>query len=434
MTDTVSARAAVVSTTIPQQIDLVYRDILEELRANGYAVHLVTSRGPHTARLEARVHRIHTVPMQRQISLLSDVACFVAWLRLLRTIRPELVLAGSPKASLLALSAARLIGVRRRAYLLQGLRLEGTTGATRRLLAAAERLASGCADVVIAVSPSLAKLYQRLGLAGSTPVRVPAGGSSHGVDAAYFHPMAADESVRRGLGLDASVPTLCFIGRLTADKGLPTLAQGLRRLATEGLAVQLLVLGKQDERDSQGMLELLRGTGTLVRDVEHVPDVRPYLSLSDALVLPTRREGLPNVVLEAAAMQIPSITTDATGAVDSVVHGETGYVARMDDAADFAAGIRLLLTDQTIRRQMGVAARARAVEQFEPRAVARAIVGLAMGESAPVPGKHRSARPGSAAELLEQGQLKQHRTADAEVRAVPVRRLPAHIGVPSDRR
>jgi glycosyltransferase involved in cell wall biosynthesis len=386
MTDPVGARAAVVSTTIPQQLDLVYRDILEELRANGYAVHAVTSAGRETASLAARVHRIHIVPMRRQISLLSDMACFVTWVRLLRTIRPELVLAGSPKASLLALSAARLTGVGRRAYLLQGLRLEGASGATRRLLAAAERVASDSADVVIAVSPSLAALYERLGLAGSTPVRVPAGGSSHGVDAGHFRPMAADEGLRQGLGLHASVPTLCFIGRLTADKGIPTLAQALRRLATEGLAVQLLVLGKQDERDSPGMLELLRGTGMLVRDVQHVADVRPYLSLSDVLVLPTRREGLPNVVLEAAAMEIPSVTTDAIGAVDSVVHGETGYVAHMDDAADFANGMRLLLSDQTVRRQMGVAARVRVVEQFEPMAVARAIVGLARGERAPVHG------------------------------------------------
>jgi hypothetical protein len=153
MSDPVGARAAVVSTTIPQQVDLVSRDILAELRAHGYAVHAVISSGPETATLDGRVHRIHVVLMRRQISLLSDVACFVAWLRLRRTIQPELVLAGSPKVSLLALTAARLTGVSRRAYLLQALRLGGATGATRRLLAAAERVASGCADVVIAVSP-----------------------------------------------------------------------------------------------------------------------------------------------------------------------------------------------------------------------------------------------------------------------------------------
>jgi len=93
-----------------------------------------------------------------------------------------------------------------------------------------------------------------------------------------------------------------------------------------------------------------------VRVLDHIDDVRPYLALSDLLVLPTKREGLPNVVLEAAAMGKPAVTTTATGAIDSVIDGETGLLVAATDEA-IAEGLARLVGDPEMSGRMGDRAR-----------------------------------------------------------------------------
>jgi len=85
---------------------------------------------------------------------------------------------------------------------------------------------------------------------------------------------------------------------------------------------------------------------------------------------------MPNVVLEAAAMGIPSVTTDATGAVDSVVHEHTGLIVPVGDESALAEAVLRLIQNQASRESMGREARDRVVRDFQPEDVARAIVAL----------------------------------------------------------
>jgi glycosyltransferase involved in cell wall biosynthesis len=372
---------AVVSSTIPVTAASFYRETLEELRVRGYEVHVVTSPGPQAASLADVSHAVHSLPMYRGVSPLKDLVGLVRWIILLLRLRPEVVLGGTPKAGLLSMMAARITGVSQRTYLLQGLRLEGSAGVQRLILALFERIASHCSHRVVAVSPSLAREYERLGLNAGRSVVVPHHGSSHGVDTEHFVPRARDAELAASLDLAAGVPVVVFIGRLTADKGPDTLIRALTSVAERGCSLQLLVLGAQDEPDSQTYLHRLEQLGDRVRVqvLDHIDDVRPYLALSDLLVLPTKREGLPNVVLEAAAMARPAVTTTATGAVDSVIHGVTGLLVGPDDGEGMGRAIELLAGDPSLRDRMGRASRDRVVRDFRPGDVARAIVDQAVG-------------------------------------------------------
>jgi len=181
--------------------------------------------------------------------------------------------------------------------------------------------------------------------------------------------------------MDADVPIVLFIGRLTADKGPDALIGALDLLRLERFRLQLLVLGNQDEEDSTRYRERLQTSPTPVRVLDSVTDVRPYIAAADLLVLPTRREGMPNVVLEAAAMGVPCVTTTATGAVDSVMDDETGILVPPDDPRSLATAMRRLLTDPELRQRMGESARARVVRLFEPDDVAKAVVDIAMNQA-----------------------------------------------------
>ena len=102
-----------------------------------------------------------------------------------------------------------------------------------------------------------------------------------------------------------------------------------------------------------------------VRVLGRVPDVPVLLHAADVLVLPTLREGFPNVVLEAAASGLPVVTTDATGAVDSVVSGVTGYIVGRRDAVGLSAALSRLIRDEPRRALLGRAARRRVEAEFE---------------------------------------------------------------------
>jgi len=372
--------AVVVTTTISRTVDGFYGQIIDEFQSRGYEVHVVTSDGPEVPRLRKRADAVHIIPMERTISPLADLRALWAWVRILRRIRPEVVFGGTPKAALLSMVASRLNRVPRRAYFLQGLRLEGTAGTQRWLLGSMEWLTSSSSHVIVAVSPSLAARYQELHLAAGRPIEVPHHGSSHGVDSDYFSPIPRDTSFIYDLAMDPEVPIVLFIGRLTSDKGPDALIGALDLLRLEGIGLQLLVLGAQDEEDSSQYRERIEASTTPVRVIDHLLDVRPYIAAADLLVLPTRREGMPNVVLEAAAMGVPSVTTTATGAVDSVADGETGILVPPDDPRNLATAIRRLLTDPELHQRMGESARLRAVTFFQPRDVAKAIADIAFCE------------------------------------------------------
>ena len=166
---------------------VLLRGQLAHLRGAGYRVSLVCAPGPGLDQVAEREGvDVYPLPMQREIAPFSDlVSLFRLWRRI-RSLEPDLVNAGTPKAALLGMVTSRLAGVRRRVYLLRGLRLETTTGARRRLLGLVERVTAGCSTRVLAVSPSLAARYLELGLAPAEKVSVLGGGSSNGVDIDRF--------------------------------------------------------------------------------------------------------------------------------------------------------------------------------------------------------------------------------------------------------
>ncbi len=308
-----------------------------------------------------------TVAMRRNPDPLRDVRSLFGMLRAVRAHRPDVIVYATPKASLLAAVAGRLAGVRSRVYNLWGLRLETATGAMFRILWLLEKLTIRLSTEVIANSPSLARRTEELGLAAPGSIQVVGKGSSHGVDVEKFSPLVdhPDVDPRTRAFLDGGEGLVVgFVGRLHVDKGVDTVVEAVQACAARGVRIRLLLIGSDDG--------LLRGSNLrdqaadgVVHLVGGVKDPRPYYAAMDVLVLMSKREGFPNVVLEAAAMGVPAVVSDATGVVDSVVDGETGATVELGRADQLADTLAALAADSARVSTLGRRAREWVGDHFE---------------------------------------------------------------------
>lgn len=370
-----SKPVALVTSTIPITIDKFHRELIRQVQTEGYDVCVVSSPGPELDKLGAQMGvRLRRLPMTRKISPRADVIALLRWLKICLAERPALVISATPKSSLLSLLAAKATQARRRLYYVGGLRLEGEQGKRRQLLRIMEWLTSWASTEVVANSSSLAARYAEQRLAPKRKLRQTRPGSSHGVDTSHFSPRPRDGALADALGVDPSVPVIGFVGRLTHDKGIDCLISAVGLLHADDLTCQLLLVGPQNEPDSAVYLDKLKSTGGRVIAVGPAEDVRPYFALMDVHVLPSLREGFPNVVLEASAMGLPTVTTNATGAIDSVRDGQTGIIVKAEDARGLADAIKTLVLDRNSASRYGVAARNWVVASFQPESVVRTLL------------------------------------------------------------
>ena len=188
----------------------------EVLVADGWDVHVVAGLGRRIEALRSTPGvTVHVLPMAREPKPLDDLRSLFKWMRLMRLVRPDTTLIGTPKAALLGNLAARLFRVRRRIYFLHGLRLETATGIQRFVLLFLERVTSRNAHETIAVSASLKRLATEMGIAQEEKVIVLGHGSCNGIDLDKYRASVLDEHQRRSLarevGLDLTIPTVGFV-------------------------------------------------------------------------------------------------------------------------------------------------------------------------------------------------------------------------------
>jgi glycosyltransferase involved in cell wall biosynthesis len=352
------------------------------LREQGFDITVIAapSESLDVVREREQVQTI-PIPIEREISPVSDVRTLVKLCGILRTLRPDIVNAGTPKAGLLGMLAAKLTGVPVRLYTLRGLRLETTSGFKERLLAATERLAASCAQQVICVGESLRQEYIKRRLTKLDKTVVLRHGSSNGVNAERFQ-YSVEQFIRIGqlresLNIPADAPVIGFVGRLTRDKGIVDLHDAFRQLLAEFPDLRLILIGGPEEGDPIP-------PKTWQRITEHpqiirtgaLKDVSLYYGLFDVFVFPSYREGFPNVPMEAAAAGVPVVGYSATGTLDAVADGVTGTLVPLQDSATLAAATASYLRNPFLRRRHGEAGRQRVLTDFRREDLWQSLVDL----------------------------------------------------------
>ncbi len=347
--------------------------IPEELANEGWNVHVVANFEPRENLPNLKGIYFHNVSMVRGPSVRRDLHSLRQWLRVIASVKPRVLSVGTPKAALLGMIAGKILRVPHRVYHLRGLRLETARGFQKTILYLAEWFTQKSATNVLVVSHSLKNEYLRRRLSRKSRLSVIGLGSSHGVDTTHFNPKSwenwtpPDAALQNALR--TGIPIVGFIGRYTFDKGSNDLLSCQDILLDNGIPHELLIVGPTEGDPPSQSESATRSSRPIF--VGQVQDVAPYLSVMDILLLPTRREGFPNVALEAAAMCIPVVTTDATGSVDAVVDEETGLIVPVGDVPSLARATARLLKNPKLRHQLGRNGRARARSNFESSAVTK---------------------------------------------------------------
>ena len=357
-------------TTVPASLMFLHGQV-GYVQARGWQVHALSSAGPSLSAFASKEQvTVHTADFTRNFAPIEDLSAFVQTIRVIWRVRPAIVHAHTPKAALLGLLAAFLVPGCRRIYHVRGLPFESARGLQRFLLRWTERFTCLLANVVVCQSPSLRRLIRAKRLCSREKCITLAGGIGNGVDADYrFHPdrviCDAVDAVRSQRGIPAAAFVAGYVGRLARDKGLAELLGMWQLVRAKHQGAHLLVVGALDARApaDDAVIASLRNLPN-VHFTGRVDEPSTYYAAMSVLVLPTYREGMPNVALEAAAMGLPVVATRTTGCVDAVLDGATGVLVEPRSAEHLAGALDFYIRHPDLRTRHGAAGRTRMLTDF----------------------------------------------------------------------
>lgn len=356
------------ATTVPGSLNNFCRGLLSELQEReGYEVVALSSPGEALDEIRKREKvRTIAVAMQRHISPVNDLRSLWKLIRAFRREKPDMVHSMTPKAGLLCMMAAWICHVPVRIHTFTGLVFPTSIGLKRKILMATDWLTCACATHVIPEGEGVKNDLVNNKITRK-PLRILGYGNVRGIDLNRFDPknpevIKAAEIIRR-----EEVLTFIFIGRLVGDKGILELVKAFCRLNKELPDTRLLLIGREEPQLDPLDTNTLKGISDnpAIEAVGQKGDVRPWLLASDVFVLPSHREGFPNVVIEAGAMGLPSIVTDINGSREIIHNGENGLIVPVKNANALYEAMKHLAETPEEIRTMAANARPMIASRFE---------------------------------------------------------------------
>jgi len=349
--------------------------LAKALQAQGHEVLLISPPGEYGARLQAQGFRWEALPMDRKsLNPLQELRLLAYLCRLYRREQPALAHHFTIKCVVYGSIAALVARVPARVNAVAGMGYVFTNQALKaRLLRPVVRglmrlvLNGRGARLILQNNDDMAA-FAKAELARPELTRLVMGS---GVDLARFTPRAP--SVPQSETVQDVQPTrVVLAARLLWDKGIAEYVDAARQLKAKGLPIHFLLAGAPDPGNPaaipQATLDGWQAEG-LVELLGQVSDMAALFATADMVVLPSYREGLPKSLIEAAACALPLVTTDVPGCREVVTHEVDGLLVPVKDAKALASAIERLHLDPVWARQLGLAARARALREFDEKIV-----------------------------------------------------------------
>lgn len=363
-------------TTVDCSLRMLLLNQLRSIQEAGYEVVGISSPGADVPTIEAAGIRHIAVPITRNLTPFADLLSI--W-RLYRTMRRErfaVVHTHNPKPGLLGQLAARLAGVPVVVNTVHGFYFhDHMRPSARRFFINMEKVAAWCSDVILSQN----REDIETGVAEKIFAREKVRHLGNGIDLSFFDPGTLDadkmKRVRQELNIPTDVRVVGFVGRLAARrKGFLDFLRAGQQIAASDRTVRFLIVGETDHGKPDAVEpSLAREFG--IWDQCHFlghrenSELPALYKLMNVLVLPSLFEGMPRVIMEAAAMGVATVASDVKGNREAVLNGRTGILVPFGDVPALTGAVTSILKDPEKAARMGIEARRFAVEQFDERVV-----------------------------------------------------------------
>ena len=346
-------------TTETYSLRILLKGQLNYMSNHGMEVYLASTPDVHVPDLVKQENcAFFPLPLSRELTPIKDLIALFHTIRLIRKLKPDIVHTHSPKAGTVGMLAAFLCGVPVKMHTVAGLPLMEVTGAKRILLDCVEKFTYWCADWVLPNSHELRTFILENLLSDKKKVIVLGNGSSNGIDLSYFSNAGLVHEESRKFRIENDIQpddvVLGFMGRLAFYKGINELVEAFLILQKSYQNLKLLLIGAPEDLNplKETTENEIKNNQSIIA-VGHQKDVRKFLAASDIFVFPSYREGFPQALMQASAMQLPSVATNINGCNEMIEDGKTGVLIPAKSVEAIVTACDEMLQNKEGRMTMG---------------------------------------------------------------------------------
>lgn len=315
--------------------------------------------------LEGLNARLIFLNIRRKPAPLRDLLVLCQLTILFYRERFDVVHTHMPKTGLLGMMAAWITSVPIRINTSHGEVWANRNGWKRFVLKMFDRLVGLIATENLLVSPSQRNFLLQEGVLRERNAKVIGAGSICGIDVKRFCPnVEVRRDIRDALNISQDARLILFVGRLTRDKGVLDLALAFEAIANLRTDVVLLMVGTEEDVPFKDIQNICKVGYKRLHYQNFSPMPEKYMCAADVFCLPSYREGFGLTLIEAAGCGIPAVASRIYGITDAVKDNETGILFPAGDVVELQDALLKLVSDDELRKSMGLAARKRAVFQF----------------------------------------------------------------------
>ncbi|SDL77261.1 glycosyltransferase family 4 protein [Chryseobacterium taihuense] len=343
------------TSTISTSLNILLKGQLKKL-SEEFEIIALSSNDGHLEEVSSR-EKVKTiaVDMERGISPIKDLISLLKLYRQFKKEKPTVVHSITPKAGLLTMLAGKMAGVPVRMHTFTGLIFPTRTGLMQKFLIKMDQLLCWAATHVYPEGNGVKNDLIRFKIT-SKPLKVLANGNVNGIDLNFFSLDAVSAEKKQILNVELKIAAddfvFVFVGRLVGDKGINELVKAFSLIKNQ--KVKLLLVGSFEPQLDPLMPSTLYeiAINANIISVGFQNDVRPYFAISDALIFPSYREGFPNVVIQAGAMELPSIVSDISGCNEIIVNGRNGIIIPVKDSEAIKLTMHKMMDDKKFYEEM----------------------------------------------------------------------------------
>lgn len=362
------------TATVSISLDILLKGQLAFLKDH-YEVVAVSGKDSHLDSVSSR-EGVRTIPVsfQRQISPFKDFVSLLKLYKVLRKEKPLIVHSITPKAGLLTMIAAYFTGVPIRIHTFTGLVFPYKKGFIHHLLLFLDKILCRFATHIIPEGEGVKKDLLAFKVT-KKPLKVIANGNVNGIDLDFFNPnkvsQVEQENLKQQLHINSTDFVFVFVGRLVSDKGINELVAAFDTFSSKNSNSKLLLVGPL-ENDLDPLLQKTKDTisnNKAIISVGFQTDVRPFLAISNVFVFPSYREGFPNVILQAGAMNLPCLVTDISGSNEIIIQNENGIILPVKNEIAIFEAMKLIFEDRHLFLKIKQNARIQIESRFQQELV-----------------------------------------------------------------